>query len=78
MFDELTMEYLLYSKKWVLGTVMANENQAISEISAFFLTTFQSNTINGDSYLEGIELAFKLAAMVNFLCDEQHCDNHLT
>ena len=34
--------------------------------------------MNRDSYLEGIELTFKSAAMVDFFCDEQHCDNHPT
>ena len=34
--------------------------------------------MNGDSYLEGIELASKSAVMADFLCDVQHCNNHPT
>ena len=32
--------------------------------------------MNGDSYLEGIELAFKLAEMADFLCNVAHCGNN--
>ena len=76
-FDELATGFLIHSKTLVSGIVTANGSQAISKIPVFSLPIFQGDTMNGDSYLKGIELTFKSAVMADFLCDVQHCDNHL-
>ena len=74
-FNKLTVYFSTHDRKPVSSTVSVNGNQAISKILAFTLPTFQGDTMNGDSYLEGIELAFKSAAMVDFITDETHCNN---
>ena len=75
-FDELTAQNMMFSKKNEM-TGVKTTHQESSKIQAFSLPTFQGDTLNGDAYLESIELSFKSAAMVDFLIDERHCDNHL-
>ena len=63
-FGELTVYYMMHSKKMVTSTVAVNGTEDISR------TIFQRNTLNGASYLESIELTFKSVVMVSFITDE--------
>ena len=77
-FDELTAEFLTRNEKTVSGSVTTHVTSTNAKIPDLSLPTFQGDTMNGDSYLDGITLAFKSAAMADFLYDEAHCDMHPT
>ena len=77
-FDKLTSKFHIHNKKSVSGMVTDNGSHAIAKIPVFTLPTFQGDTVNGDSYLESIEFAFKSAAMADFLFDAGYCYNHPT
>ena len=77
-FDELTAEYLTCNEKTGSGLVTTNVSSTNSKIPVFSLPTFQGNTMNGDSYLEGVALGFKSAAMADFIYDEHHCEQNPT
>ena len=77
-FDELTVYFTIHSKKTTKSTVSTNGKQGISKIPTFSLSTFQGDTLNGDLYIENIELAFKSVTMVDFITNEAHCNNHPT
>jgi hypothetical protein len=77
-FDELTAKFLARNEKTVASSVTTHVTSTNAKIPDLSLPTFQGDTTDGDSYLDGITLAFKSAAMANFLYDDHHCDMHLT
>ena len=46
------------------------------KIPFFKLPTFQGNTLQGDVFIEGVERAFRFAAMARYLESRSYCDNN--
>ena len=82
-FNELTAYYNLHREQTDTRTSPTNQSKTSQsatnvKILIFTLPTFQWDILNRDTHLKGIKLVFKLAAMVAFIHDIDHCNNYPT